>query len=171
MKFEIKSASPEDAAQLVEIYAPYVIGTAISYEYNVPTVGEFKKRIENTLQVYPYLKAVDASGKILGYAYAGRFRVRKAYDYTAEVSIYVRQDCRGGGIGKALYAELEKRLVEMGIHSLIAVLSVTDAEDEHLTNDSFHFHKAMGYREAAHFHEIGYKFGKWYDMVWLEKLI
>ena len=171
MDIEIKAVLPEDAAQLVEIYAPYVTGTAISFEYDVPTVEEFKRRIENTLKVYPYLKAVDASGEILAYAYAGRFRARKAYDHTAEVSIYVRRDCHKNGIGKALYTELEKRLAEMGTHSLIAVLSATATEDEHLTNDSLRFHEAMGYKKAAHFHEIGFKFGKWYDMVWLEKLI
>lgn len=171
MKFEIKPVSPEDAGALVEIYAPYVTDTAVSFEYTVPSVEEFKCRIENTLKVYPYLKAVGETGAILGYAYAGRFRARKAYDYTAEVSIYVRRDFRGCGIGKALYTELEKELAARGVHSLIAVLSVPCGEDSHLTLDSFKFHLAMGYAKAAHFHEIGCKFGKWYDMVWLEKLI
>ena len=171
MNFEIKTASPDDAAALVEIYAPYVTGTAITFEYDVPSVEEFEKRIENTLKAYPYLKAVGETGEIIGYAYAGRFRARKAYDYTAEVSVYVRCDLHACGIGRALYTELEKELEARGMHSLIAVLSVTEHEDEHLTNGSLHFHEAMGYRKAAHFHEIGYKFGKWYDMVWLEKLI
>ena len=171
MNFQIERVGVEDAPQLVEIYAPYVKDTAISFEYDVPSVEEFKNRIGNITKVYPYLKAVRETGELIGYAYAGRFRTRKAYDPTAEVSVYVRQSCRGNGVGKALYAELEKELASMGIHSLIAVLSVTDIEDRYLTNASLRFHEAMGYKRCAHFHEIGFKFGKWYDMVWLEKLI
>ena len=171
MNFEIKTALPADAAALVEIYAPYVTETAITFEYEVPSVEEFEKRIENTQKAYPYLKAVTETGETVGYAYAGRFRARKAYDYTAEMSVYVRRDLHGCGIGRALYTELEKELEARGMHSLIAVLSVPCGEDGHLTLDSLRFHLAMGYTEAAHFHEIGYKFGKWYDMVWLEKLI
>lgn len=171
MNFQIEKVGVEDTSQLIEIYAPYVKDTAISFEYEVPSFDEFKNRIVNITKVYPYLKAVSETGEVLGYAYAGRFRARKAYDHTAEASVYVRQNCRRSGVGKALYAELEKELAAMGIHSLIAVLSVTDIEDRHLTNASLRFHEAMGYKRCAHFHEIGFKFGKWYDMVWLEKLI
>ena len=167
--FKITSALPSDAEELVGIYAPYVKNTAVSYEYEVPSVDEFRGRISDTLRVYPYLKAVSPTGEIIGYAYAGRFGKRRAYDWTAEVSIYVRQDCRGKGIGRALYTELEGQLTALGIQTLIACVACPPVEDEYLTLASFGFHRAMGYECAGYFHSVGYKFGRWYDMSYLEK--
>ena len=102
----IRAAAPEDAAQLLDIYTPYVEQTAITFEYDVPTLEEFRGRIARTLQKYPYLTA-ERSGELLGYAYLSPFVGRAAYQWAAETSIYLRMDSRGLGLGRALYEAIE----------------------------------------------------------------
>ena len=99
---EIQNVTIEDAEELLDIYAPYVKYTAITFEYDVPSVEEFRQRIVNISDRYPYIKAVD-NGQIVGYAYAGCFKDRRAYDWSVETTIYVRQDCKRMGIGRLLY--------------------------------------------------------------------
>lgn len=166
----IRAARVSDAQSLLEIYAPYVRNTAITFEYEVPKPTDFRKRIENTLKKYPYIVA-EADGEILGYAYTGAFKERAAYDWSAEVSIYVKKDKRGLGIGGKLYAALEEISRAQHILNLNACIAYADTEDEYLTNDSVTFHSHMGYKMVGKFHQCGYKFGKWYDMVWMEKMI
>lgn len=165
----LRVAVPEDAEKLVEIYAPYVRNTAITFEYEVPSVEEFRGRIENTLKRYPYLVA-EMDGQIAGYAYASVFKPRAAYSWCVEVSIYLRGDRRGMGIGKMLYDRLEEILIKQGIRNLYACIAYAQAEDTHLTNASVHFHERLGYQVIGRFHACGYKFGTWYDMVWMEKI-
>lgn len=166
----LRSATPDDAEPLLQIYAPYVTQTAITFEYDVPSVDEFRSRIEHTLQKYPYLVA-EADGQILGYAYAGVFKGRAAYDHCVETSIYVRLDQHRQGIGKALYDELERLLREQGILNVNACISWIDEPNQYLTHQSPDFHAHMGYERVAHFHLCGYKFGQWFDMIWMEKMI
>jgi phosphinothricin acetyltransferase len=166
----VRTASPEDASEILDIYAPYVENTAITFEYDVPDLNEFRQRIVNTLKKYPYIVAVE-DGKIVGYAYAGTFKARAAYDRSVETSIYIKTDERGKGIGKTLYNELESRLKEQGILNLNACISWIDTPDEYLTHQSPEFHARLGYTRCAHFHKCGYKFGKWFDMIWMEKMI
>lgn len=168
---KIEKVTEADAPALLEIYAPYVEQTAISFEYAVPSAEEFRGRIRSISAKYPYIKAVDEAGVILGYAYAGAFKARAAYDWAVETTIYVRREHRGGGVGRTLYETLEHSLKAMGICNLNACIACTDHPDEHLTNDSMFFHRHMGYRLVGTFHGCGYKFGTWYDMVWMEKLI
>lgn len=168
---KIEKVVEEDAKELLEIYAPYVTDTAISFEYEVPSEEEFRGRIRHISMNYPYIKAVDAEGRILGYAYASTFKARMAYDWSVETTIYIRQDQRRNGIGKILYAELEKQLSEMGVLNANACIAVTAREDAHLTNDSVYFHEALGYQMVGTFHDSGYKFDTWYDMVWMEKML
>lgn len=167
----IEKVTAEDAPELLEIYAPYVEQTAVSFEYAVPSVEEFEGRIRSISEKYPYLKAVDEDGRILGYAYAGTFKSRAAYDWAVETTIYVRRECRGRGVGRALYETLERALKGMGICNLNACIAFTDHPDAHLTNDSMRFHQRLGYRLVGTFHGCGYKFGSWYDMIWMEKII
>ena len=104
-----RPATPDDAADLLEIYAPYVRETAISFEYEVPSVSEFKERIEKISARFPYIVALsDEGGKetICGYAYGGVFHAREAYKHCTEISIYLRSDMRGKGLGAELYREL-----------------------------------------------------------------
>ncbi len=166
----IRHVKLTDAEQLSEIYKFYVEKTAVTFEYDSPSPVEFAKRIESITARYPYIVA-EKGGEILGYAYAGVFKDRAAYDHCVEVTVYLSPAARGQGIGKALYAELERRLVDMGILNLYACIAVTDCEDEYLTNQSERFHAALGYREVGRFRFSGRKFSRWYDMVWMEKFI
>ena len=105
----IRTAAAEDTKALLKIYTPYVKNTAITFEYSVPSEEEFKGRMEKILQKYPYLVA-EMDGEIVGYAYAGAFHERPAYEWAAETTIYVKQDRKKLGIGKKLYDELERYL-------------------------------------------------------------
>jgi len=167
---KIRSAEPKDAAAILQIYAPYIKQTAITFEYDVPSTEEFRERIINTLKKYPYIVAED-KGEIIGYAYAGVFKTRIAYKHSAETSIYVKMDEHGKGIGKALYQELEKRLKDQGILNLNACITWIDTPNEYLTHQSSDFHAHLGYNRCAHFHKCGYKFGQWFDIIWMEKMI
>lgn len=166
----IRTATPEDAESILRIYAPYIEKTAITFEYDVPSLDEFGERIVNTLKKYPYLVALN-DDKVVGYAYAGTFKGRAAYDWCVETSIYVDQNEHGRGIGKALYAELESRLRAQGILNVNACITWIDEPNEYLTHQSPDFHAHLGYVRCAHFHKCGYKFGKWFDMIWMEKML
>ena len=166
----IKTVNESDAGELLKIYAPYVENTAITFEYNVPGISEFKNRIINTLKKYPYLKAVR-DGEIIGYAYLGAFKERDAYIHSAETSIYVKQDVRRSGAGRALYDAVEKTAKMQNILNLNACIGVPRGEDEHLTLDSVKFHEKLGYTLVGKFNFSGYKFGTWYDMIWMEKML
>lgn len=168
-KIEIRDAAVGDAGRFLEIYAPYVEKTAITFEYDVPSVEEFSGRIEGTLREYPYI-AAEYDGRVVGYAYGGRFHPRAAYSHCAEMSIYIEAGMHGLGIGKALYCELERRLAQQGITNFYACIAYPVEEDEYLTLGSVHFHEKMGYSICGRFHKCGVKFGKVYDMVWMEKL-
>ena len=101
-KITIRTATPEDARALVAIYAPYVLETGITFEYDVPTEEEFRRRIEGVLRRYPYLVA-EREGELLGYSYANPLGERAAFSRAAETVLYVRRDARGLGIGTSLY--------------------------------------------------------------------
>lgn len=170
-KYTIRVATPEDARHLLNIYEYYVKNTAISFEYEVPTLEEFTDRITNTLKKYPYIVA-ECEGAIEGYAYAGEFKSREAYDWSVETSIYVRHGFTGTGIGKLLYEALERALFYQNITNVNACIAIPHGEeDEYCTNNSMEFHEHMGYRLVGRFTQCGYKFDRWYDMVWMEKLI
>lgn len=170
MDIKIRIATPEDAQALLDIYAPYIKRTAVTFEYEVPSTAGFAERITHTLARYPYLAAVHGE-EILGYVYAGPLHVRPAYDWSVETSIYVRMDQKGRGIGSALYRELERVLLEQKIVNVAACIAYPETEDEYLTKDSVRFHEKQGYRMVGQFHECAYKFGRWYHMVWMEKQI
>ncbi|MDD6203134.1 MAG: GNAT family N-acetyltransferase [Lachnospiraceae bacterium] len=166
----IRIAKIQDAKELISIYAPYVEKTAITFEYTVPTIEEFEKRIEQVLEKYPYLVA-ERHGEIVGYAYAGTFKGRAAYDWAVETTVYVREDQKKTGVGQQLYEALEKTLALQNILNLNACIAYTQEEDPYLTKDSVAFHQHLGYRLVGEFHQCGYKFGRWYNMVWMEKHI
>ena len=168
----IRRATPADAEALLGIYAPYVEHTVSTFEYLVPTLEEFRERIRHTLEKYPYILAEqEETGEILGYAYTGPFKERAAYDWGVETTVYVKQDCKRGGIGKKLYTALEKVSAAQHILNMNACIGYPVEEDEYLTQDSAHFHEHLGYRLVGEFHGCGFKFGRWYDMIWMEKLI
>ena len=268
-KRTFRVARPEDAEALRTIYAPYVEETAITFEYEVPSVEAFRARITHTLATYPYIVAVEeqegnagtghvdgasascldraeanagtahvdstsvssapASGagevteahrtseRIIGYAYVGRLHERAAYDWSVETSIYVDRCARKHGLGRQLYERLEAILRAMNIISVNACIAypgtmnpavdaataadrlqdahigigdtntadrarkdpregsadsgVDIGEDPYLDTNSPDFHAHLGYQLVGHFHACAYKFDRWYDMIWMEKLI
>ena len=166
----IRPVTVNDAEDLLAIYRYYVERTAISFEYDVPTVEEFRGRIAHIIEKYPYFAAVR-DGRIIGYAYAHPFVGRAAYDWSAELTIYIDRDCRHSGAGRVLYEALEQALHRMGVLNLYAGIGHTDTEDAYLTNNSEQFHAHMGFATVGLFQKCGYKFGQWYDMIWMEKII
>lgn len=158
---EIRVVKKEDAKAIRDIYAPYVLDTIVTFEYEVPDIEEMERRIEKTLQRYPYFVAV-IDDKVVGYAYASSFHERKAYDWACELSVYVDRDIRGQGVGKALYEELFKYLKLMNMKALYACLGYPNEASEK-------FHQSFGFKTIGYFHKCGYKFNQWIDMIWMEK--
>ena len=166
----VRTATLDDAPALLDIYSYYVENTAVTFEYEPPTLDEFRARIADTLPRYPYL--VIANGEeILGFSFAHAFRERPAYDYSVETTIYIRHDVRGGGLGRTVYTALENELRRMGVTNMYACVGYAEEEDEHLTNASPRFHERMGFSTCGMFRNCGYKFGRWYSMIWMEKII
>ena len=139
----IRTVTEKDAHELLEIYRPYVEDTAITFEYDVPSVEEFSDRI----------------------------RRRAAYDWSVEVTVYVKKGLHHKGIGAKLYSALEKLLAAQHITNLYACVAYPEKEDEYLTFDSVKFHEKMGYAIVGTFHRCAFKFNKCYHMVWLEKIL
>lgn len=166
----IRDANLSDANSILDIYAYYVKNTAISFEYDVPGLSEFQGRMRRTMKRYPYL-AADREGIIEGYAYAGPFVGRAAYDWSCELTIYLGHTARKRGLGRKLYEALEERLREMGILNMYACIGYPETEDEYLDKNSAEFHARMGFTKVGEFYKCGYKFGRWYNMIWMEKII
>lgn len=166
----IRTAAAADAEGILAVYAPYIQKTAITFEYEVPSPEEFRRRISGTLKRHPYLVA-ERDGIILGYAYAGPFIGRAASGWAAEVSIYLREDACKLGLGRRLYQALEDIARAQNILNLNASIAVSEAGDPYVTRNSADFHAHLGYRQVAEFHRCGYKFGRWYNLIWMEKFI
>lgn len=167
----IEKATVADAKELLAIYAPYVENTAISFEYVVPSIEEFEERVRSLSARYPYLKAVDENGVIVGYAYAAEFKWRKAYDWSVETTIYLRGDCKRQGIGRALYEKLENSLRDMGILNMNACIACPMEGSDLVPRDSISFHEKLGFETVGVFHNSGYKLSTWFDMIWMEKML
>ena len=121
MDLLIRFAKMEDAEELLALYTPYVTDTVITFEYEVPSLEEFKDRMRQTMKKYPYLVA-EQNGEILGYSCAGAFKGRAAYDWAVETTIYIRKDRQKTGVGKKLYEALEKVLYAQNICNLYACI-------------------------------------------------
>lgn len=166
----VRPAELADAEELTRIYDYYVKNTAISFEVTTPTVEEFSARMRDISKRYPYL-VILRDGVIEGYAYAHAFIAREAYDRCCEMTIYLKDTARGSGLGRKLYEALENELKAMGIINLYACIGVPDEDDEYLTTNSRDFHEHLGYKTVGTFRNSGRKFGRWYSMIWMEKLI
>lgn len=167
----IREANEQDAGAIAAIYAPYVLKTAITFEYTPPDAAEFAGRLRRIADFFPFLAAENSAG-LIGYAYASPFHERAAYAWAAETSVYVRMDSRRQGVGRRLYSALEEALRLQGIRNLNAcIASPPEDRDPYLTRDSEAFHKWLGFHPVGIHHQCGYKFGRWYDIVWMEKLI
>jgi L-amino acid N-acyltransferase YncA len=157
----IRPAREEDAAQLLDIYAPYVERTAVSFELERPGVDEFAARVRKVLGGWQWLVA-EIDGSLAGYAYGSTHRERPAYRWSVEVTAYVRADVRRQGVGTSLYSKLFGDLSAMGYFN--AVAGVT------LPNDaSVGLHTAMGFEPIGIFRAVGWKFGRWHDVAWFQR--
>jgi len=168
--FRIRPAILSDAERILEIYGYYILNTAVTFEYEIPTAEEFRSRMRKTMARYPYLVA-ERDGRILGYAYARALIERPACDWACETTVYLDHTARKCGLGRALYSALEAALRDMGIINLYASIAYPETEDEYLTRNSAAFHAHMGFREVGLFRNCGCKFGRWYHLIWVEKLI
>jgi phosphinothricin acetyltransferase len=161
----IRDVHLDDAQALLDIYVPYVKDTWVTFETEVPALAEFRGRIEQfrfTLG-FPY-KVAELDGGIAGYAYAHPFHEREAYRFTAETTVYVKQDLRRGGIGTELYKTVLEDLTKSGFHTVVAILGYPNEASKR-------FHEKLGFREVGYFHEVGYKLGRWLDTGYLEKIL
>lgn len=162
-KFKVRLVKKEDIKAILNIYAYYVENTSITFECEVPTIEVFEKRVVSTSAFFPYLVLEDEDG-VAGYCYASFYRVREAYRYSCELSIYVDVNKRGKGFGNILYERLEKILKVQGFQNIYACITYPNVDSER-------FHQKHGFVRNAHFHKCGYKFDRWYDMIWMEKII
>ena len=157
----IRIATEADVPSILNIYAPYVTDTTITFEYEVPPMEEFTDRFFRITADFPWL-VWEENGQILGYAYACRPFERAAYSWCAEPSIYLAPEARGKGIGRKLYTALEELLKMMGYRVLLALITGENT-------GSLRFHEKLGYRSVGELIGCGYKFGRWLGVFWMEK--
>jgi phosphinothricin acetyltransferase len=166
----VRDARRDDLAGIREIYAHHVLHGLASFEETPPDLAEVTRRFEATLaHGLPYLAAEaevagpGAEPALRGYAYAGPYRLRPAYRYSVENSLYVAPGLEGQGIGRALLEELIRRCTALGFRQMIAVIG----DSGHLP--SIKFHESLGFTQAGHLHSVGFKFGHWVDSVILQR--
>ncbi len=158
---KIRFAQKKDAGQLLEIYAPFISHSAVSFESEVPSVREFEERMKSYMQTYPWL-VCEQDNEIIGYAYASRYRDRKAYQWSCECSVYVKKKFRKSGIARMLYTVLFETLKRQGFMNVYAVITFPNPA-------SIRFHRKAGFRKFAVYKKVGYKMGKWNDVHWYGK--
>ena len=159
----IRAASTTDAAAICGIYNHYVLNTCITFEEAAVPVPEMAARIEDILSSLPWL-VWEEGGAILGYAYASKWKSRAAYRYSAESTVYLRQDVTGRGLGRKLYEQLLVDLRQAGMHSVIGGIALPNDASQRL-------HERLGFRKVAHFEQVGWKFQKWVDVGYWELAI
>ncbi|MEN6596122.1 MAG: N-acetyltransferase family protein [Clostridiaceae bacterium] len=162
-EYSIRRARESDAEELLAIYAPYVTDTPVTFEYEVPSLAEFTGRIRSVSADYPYL-VCERGGKIAGYAYAHRYKERAAYQWDAELSVYLEGGSRGRGLGKSFYTALMELLPLQNVKNVYGCVLCPNESSERL-------HDSLGFSRVGVFRSTGYKCGAWRDVVWFEKQI
>lgn len=157
----IRHAHPDDAAGCLAVYAPFADGTAVSFEHEAPSRDEYAQRIARISRTHAFLLAEDRS-RVAGFAYAGVHRERLSYRWTCEVSVYLGEQFRGRGLGRALYEALFPLLEQQGYRVLLAGVSVPNPA-------SVALHRALGFEEVGVYRRIGWKAGDWRDVMWLSR--
>ena len=165
LKMHIRPAMFPDLPGILEIYNEAVLHTTATYDYEVRTLEHrtqwFEERQRDN---YPVFVAVDAGGRVMGWSALNPFHARIGYRFTAENSVYVAADRRGQGIGKQLLGPLVERAKARGLHAIIAAI---DAENE----PSIRLHARFGFEKVGHFKQTGFKFGRWLDVVYMERIV
>lgn len=159
--FEIRLIQDTDNQAVLAVYKPYIESTAITFEYDVPDSETFLERIKNVTAGYPWLVCLQ-DNEAIGYAYASKYRDRAAYQWAAEAAIYLKADVHRKGIARILYQALFEILRLQGYTNLYAIITLPNEK-------SVGFHQAMGFEEIGIFRKVGYKLGKWHDVIWFEK--
>lgn len=159
----IRSASQADVPAMLEIYAPFVHNTAVTFEEVVPTETEWWERVQKIQRENPWLVCV-IDGCVAGYAYAGAHRVRASYRWNREVSVYVHPAFYKRGVARGLYTALFELLKLQGVQNLLGGLTEPNPGSAAL-------HERLGFTKAATYNNIGYKFGKWHSVSWYELFI
>lgn len=157
----IRIACEADVPAILSLYAPYILTTTATFEYDVPTEAEFTERFRNITARFPWL-VWEEQGEILGYAYASPPYTRAAYSWCAEPTVYLKPEARGRGIAGKLYGALEAVLCKQGYHVLYALVTGENSA-------SLRFHEKQGYTLRAEFPDCGFKFGRWLGLFWMEK--
>lgn len=184
----IRLACPADAAAVCAIYAPYVRDTSTTFDLEPPTVEEMEQKITTILEERPFLvaeiersdagaasasshdEACDSEAfAVIGYSYASPFRPRKAYLHSIETSVYLAPEAKGFGLGTRLYNALEEILRLQNVYNANACVTCIEPADETCPSTSRIFHERRGYVQCAHIPNCGHKFGRWYDILWLQK--
>ena len=159
-KKRIRPVASEDYPALLSVYSYYITDTTVTFEYEVPSVEEFSERISQIARDYPVL-VLEVDGYIVGYAYATTFKPRVAYQWVAETVIYLRPDFAGQRLGRMLYEALIGVLKLQNVYQGIAVIT---SENQM----SIDFHQKMGFKVTSRLEKVGYKFGKWLDVCWMQ---
>ncbi len=159
----IRDVKREDSRQICEIYNYYIENTAISFEETAVTQANMEKRIDSIISSFPWLVA-DLDGEILGYAYASKWKERIAYRYSVELSIYIKSNILGQGIGTRLYGELIDRLRKKNIHSMVGGIAIPNIGSQKI-------HEKFGFEKVAHFKEVGFKVDTWIDVEYWQLIL
>lgn len=157
----IRIAKEQDAVPMLEIYAPFVKETAITFEYDIPTGEEFSKRIKKYLLEYPWL-VWEQEEQTIAYAYASKHRDRAAYQWSVESSVYVRPDFQRKGVARSLYRVLFDLLKAQGILNVYAGIAQPNMK-------SVLLHQSCGFSDVGIYKNVGYKSGAWHDVLWMHK--
>lgn len=157
---EIRFVKDSDLREVLDIYQYYIKNTDITFDYEVPLLPAFKDSLQETMMSMPFLVAVEEN-QVVGYAYANKFKGKKAYDWAVETTIYIDHKCTHQGIGVKLYDALFSILKELGYCRCYACITYPNP-------GSIAFHQKFGFEEVGMFHRSGYKFGRWIDMIYME---
>jgi len=160
MASTIRLVTQDDAAEIAEIYRPFVESTPISFEMEPPDELEIRKRIDGILPAYPWL-VCEQAGRVVGYAYASRHRPRAAYQWSAEMTVYVHADFHRRGIGRGLYVSLAEILRAQGFFNAYAGIALPNP-------GSVGLHESVGFKAIGVYQNVGYKRGAWHDVGWWE---
>ncbi len=157
----LRLATPADAVGCLAIYRPFVESSHTTFETEVPSVTEFARRIESTLQARPWIVA-EENRNVIGYAYASPIKDRIAYQWSVEVAIYVAPATRGRGVGRSLYEALFRCLAGQGFVNAVGIIALPNPV-------SIALHESLGFEKIAHLKSIGFKLGAWHDTTWWQK--
>lgn len=161
---KLRAATPDDAAAIADIYAPFVRESAVSFETEPPGEAAMRSRIEAGGSLYPWLVGEAEDGSLIGYAYAARFRDRPAYRFAVETSVYLRSGASGRGLGRRLYEPLLATLEAQGFTQAIAAITLPNEA-------SVRLHERLGFERAGTYRQVGWKIGRWHDVgLWQKAL-